>query len=470
MSTRFAERVQSMFEPETVAVVGASNNPEKLGFHVMTSLLAGGFPGTVIPVNPGSGTVLGLPAVPELEACERRIDLLMVVVPARFVPEILKSAIRREAGGVVCITAGFKEIDDPAGEALQAEIKDLAQSSDLPVIGPNTFGMVNLPFQLNASFTPEFSRLKAGRIALLSQSGGTAHLLAFLAEGQGVGLGKIVGLGNRLTVDFPHMIEYLARDEATRVVAMYIEGLDHPRALLEAAEAVRGRKALLAYKAGDAGQGDLVSRSHTGSLAGNKALYQGAFRQAGIYPVQNAQDLLDFSRALDCCPLPMGPRVAVLSGQAGPNMIACDVLKAEGLPLARFSDRTSARIRELLPPLALRDNPVDMGPAWYSTRAIQDIVRTVLQDEQVDMVLVLTMFASANRELLPGLADFFLDRKRQKPLITCFSAPLGIWDATLDELQDRRAVCNLSTPEQAARVAAFLWRFNQFTMAFKQVQ
>ncbi|MCF8109378.1 MAG: CoA-binding protein [Desulfohalobiaceae bacterium] len=461
-SRSFQTRLRTMFEPENVAVVGATNNPEKLGSHVMKSLLAGGFAGGIIPVNPNTAAVMGLPAAASLEACEQQIDLLIVVIPAAGVPEILRTAVRLKVGGVVLITAGFSEIEDPSGRALQARIKDLALSADLPVIGPNTFGMVNPEFRLNSSFTPEFARLKPGRTALLSQSGGIAHLMAFLAERQVVGLGKIVGLGNRLTVDFHTMLHYLSEDARTRVIAMYIEGLDRPGLLLEAARAVRGKKPLLAYKAGDAGQGDQVSRSHTGSMAGNKAVYHGAFRQHGIFPVYSSQDLLDFSRILSCCPLPGGPRVAVLSGQAGPNMTACDILLSEGLELARFSSRTRDRIHELLPPLALRENPVDMGPAWYSVQAVQGIVRAVLEDEQVDVVLVLTMYASANRGVIPGLSDFFLEWNQKKPLITCFSAPQGIWDDTLDSLEDQGAICNLPTPEQAARMAVLLWQYTTF--------
>lgn len=458
----FQTRLRTMFEPENVAVVGATNNPEKLGSHVMKSLLAGGFAGGIVPVNPKAAAVMGLPAAGSLEACEQGIDLLIVVIPSAGVLEILRTAIRLNVGGVVLITAGFSEIEDPSGRALQARIKDLALSADLPVIGPNTFGMVNPEFRLNSSFTPEFARLKPGRTALLSQSGGIAHLMAFLAERQAVGLGKIVGLGNRLTVDFDTMLHYLSEDVRTRVIAMYIEGLDRPGLLLDAARAVRGKKPVLAYKAGDSGQGDLVSRSHTGSMAGNKAVYHGAFRQAGIFPVHSAQDLLDLSRVLNCCPLPRGPRVAVLSGQAGPNMAACDILISEGLELVRFSRKTQERIHELLPPLALRENPVDMGPAWYSVHAVQGIVQAVLDDEQVDMVLVLSMYASANREVIPGLSDFFLDWNQKKPLLTCFSAPQGIWDDVLEYLEDQGAICNLPTPEQTARMAVLLQQYAAF--------
>ncbi len=143
-------------------------------------------------------------------------------------------------------------------------------------------------------------------------------------------------------------------------------------------------------------------------------------------------------------------------------MAACDILISEGLELVRFSRKTQERIHELLPPLALRENPVDMGPAWYSVHAVQGIVQAVLDDEQVDMVLVLSMYASANREVIPGLSDFFLEWNQKKPLLTCFSAPQGIWDDVLEYLEDQGAICNLPTPEQTARMAVLLQRYAVF--------
>ncbi|MCF8039754.1 MAG: CoA-binding protein [Desulfohalobiaceae bacterium] len=457
-SESFQGRLRSMLSPQTVAVVGASNNTEKLGYHVMKSLFRGGFPGRIIPVNPGSDSVLGLPAFQSLSACEQPVDLVIVVVPSGLVLSVLQEAADLDVRGLVLITAGFKEIDDPAGEKLQSTARELARSKGLPVIGPNTFGAVNLRAGLNATFTPEFSNLKAGDISLVSQSGGIAHLLAFLAENQGVGMGKVIGLGNRLTVDFADMVRYLADDPETSVIAMYLEGVDNPRSLIAAAGEVRGRKPIIAYKAGDSGGGDQVSRSHTGSLAGNKALYQGAFRQAGIHPARSSQELLDLARTFRVCPRLGGPRIAVLSGQAGPNMTALDVLEAEGLTLAQFGRSTRKKIHELLPPLALRDNPVDMGPAWYSTEAVQGIVGAVLEDSGVDGILVLTMYASANREVLPGLTDFFLNWGQKKPLITCFLSPKGIWDEPLAALEEQKGIVNLPTPEQAAQAMAGLWK------------
>ena len=236
--------MHALFNPKSVAVVGASDNPSKLGFHVMKSLVNGGFKGVVIPINPGAGEIFGFKAWPSVTAVQDVIDLVVVVVPAKRVPEVFRECAVVKVRGIVLITAGFKEIDDPAGAALHEKVAAIANEAGIPVIGPNTFGMVNLMASLNASFTPEFSQLKPGAVGLVSQSGGISHLLGFLAMRDGVGFSKIVGLGNRLNVDFAEMVDFLVEDPDTRVLALYVEGLDSPKDLLSAASRHRGKSPL----------------------------------------------------------------------------------------------------------------------------------------------------------------------------------------------------------------------------------
>jgi acyl-CoA synthetase (NDP forming) len=415
----------------------------------------------ILPVNPGCGSVLGLPTVPSIRACDGPVDLAVVVLPSGAVPAVFEECALKGVKAIVLITAGFKEIEDPRGAELQLRLRETAERAGIAVIGPNTFGVVNLSRGLNASFTPEFSRLRKGGVSLVSQSGGISHLLAFMAMQQNGSLSKIVGLGNRLNVDFPDMLAYLMEDPDTRVIVLYMEGLDQARRLLEAARETRGRKPVIAYKTGSAGTSDRASFSHTGSLAGRHEIYLGALRQAGILCMDDAEGLLDAARALASCPVPGGGRVAVLSGQAGPGMAACDVCEALGMEIVSFGPETQKRINELLPPLALRTNPVDMGPAWYNAEATAGILRAVLEDEHVDAVLLLTMFASANREAVSGLTRLFRGRRPNKPLVTCLLSPPGIWDAEITGLEDAGVLVNLPTPERSARALASLWQYKK---------
>ena len=454
------EGMEALFTPGTVAVIGASDNPGKLGSHVMRSLTDGKYPGKIFPVNPGKSEIMGIKTYPSLLQIPGPVDLSIIVLPAESVPKTVVECGEKGVKGVVLITAGFREIEDKKGEDLQTEITELASSSGIKIIGPNTFGMVNLHLPLNASFTPEFSWVDKGGISLVSQSGGMSHLIAFLSLQNKVGLSKIIGLGNRCNVDFSETVEYLIRDSQTKVIALYLEGIDQPRKLMEVAERGNGEKPILAYKVGRSPTSDRASQFHTGSLAGKHEVYEGAFKQAGILTVGSSEELLDAAKALAACPLPEGNRVAVLSGQAGPGMAACDVCEMERLTIPPFSAETQKKVEELLPPLAIRTNPVDMGPAWYDSAAIRGIVKTVLEDREIDAVILCVMFASANRSAVRVLTDLLLERRSKKPVLCCFSSPRGIWDDELKQLEGS-GIPNYPTPERAAKALSNLYKYHK---------
>jgi acyl-CoA synthetase (NDP forming) len=369
--------------------------------------------------------------------------------------------------GIVLITAGFKEIEDQQGAELQGEIARQADEAGIPIIGPNTFGVVNLHADLNASFTPEFSLVKKGGVSLVSQSGGMSHMLAFLALEQNVGFSKIIGVGNRCNVGFADLLEYLVGDDSTRVIAMYVEGVDDPHRLMDVARSIRGQKPVVVYKVGRSKVSNRASKFHTGSLAGQYEVYQGAFRQTGLLAVHSLEELLDTAKALDACPVPEGQGTAVLSGQAGPAMAACDVCEEKGLVLATFSQETQERIDAALPPLALRSNPVDMGPAWYSPQAIAEVAEAALGDPHVHGVVLCIAYASANIAAVQSLSPVLQRWARTKPIVCCLSAPGGIWREGIRALEET-GVPNYPTPERAAAALGNLWRYRSLSRTTKR--
>ena len=456
---RSVSAMEAIFNPRSVAVIGASDNSGKLGSHVMRSLTEGNYPGRIYPVNPGKSEMFGMKTYPSLIQIPESVALSIIVLPAEQVPRTVIECGEKGVKGIVLITAGFREIEDQKGQALQSEVTKLADQFDIKIIGPNTFGIVNLHLPLNASFTPEFSLLEKGSISLVSQSGGISHLMAFLSLQCNVGFSKIVGLGNRCNVDFGEMVEYLLHDNQTKVIALYMEGIDHPKRLIEVAKENK-EKPILAYKVGRSLTSNQASQFHTGSLAGKHEIYESAFKQAGILTIGSSEELLDTAKALTMCPLPGGNKVAVLSGQAGPGMVACDVCEMEGLLIPPFSPEIQKGVKELLPPLAIRTNPVDMGPAWYDSKAIKRIVNTVMDDKNIDALIVCIMYASANRSAVGILSDLLVERRINKPILCCFSAPAGIWDNEIKRLK-RSGVPNYPTPERAAKTLANLYRFKR---------
>ncbi|MBW2616702.1 MAG: hypothetical protein JRD02_11075, partial [Deltaproteobacteria bacterium] len=229
------------------------------------------------------------------------------------------------------------------------------------------------------------------------------------------------------------------------------------------------KKPIIINKTGSSVKSDQAARSHTGSMAGRHEIYTGSFSQAGMLSVNNAEGLLDTAMALEACPIPDGPGVAVLSGQAGPGMAACDVCEARGLKIVPFTEKTQQKINEHLPPLALRTNPVDMGPAWYDSSAIEKIIRAVMDDDNVDGILLLMMFASANVDAVRGISDLLEEWAQQKPLISCILSPPGIWDEQIKALEQSGALINYPTPERAANAMASLWKYREMQISREDI-
>jgi Acyl-CoA synthetase (NDP forming) len=207
--------------------------------------------------------------------------------------------------------------------------------------------------------------------------------------------------------------------------------------------------------------GDQASKSHTGSIAGRYEIYIGALRQAGAIVVNSAEELLDAAKALSTSSIPNGPKVAVLSGQAGPGLAASDMAERVGLEIPAFTKRTQDRINELLPPMAIRTNPVDMGPAWYDAAATREIIDVAMKDENIDGVILLIMFASANIKAVGGITEMLMEWKQKKPIITCISAPPGIWEKEIKILEDTKAITNYPSPERAAKALGYLWEYKK---------
>lgn len=379
------ESFERIFNPKAVAIVGASEDARKMGGWCMSSFIHGSYPGKVFPVNPKSREIRGIKTYASLNEVPGRIDLAIVVVPSSAVASVLVECAEKGVKGAVIITAGFREMDDPRGQVLQEEIVSLAQEKGIRLIGPNTFGMIHTHAHLNASFSPALNLLRKGNISMIGQSGGVCHLFMYTAIHEGIGLNKVVGLGNRSDMDFSDLVEYLDQDPDTRSIALYIEGIEGPGSLLKSAKSVVPRKPIVALKGGKSEAIAKASIAHTGAMTGRHALYQASFAQFGIVPVDDPIELLDVSRALATLPPPKGDRVAVLSGQAGPGILMTDLCIEKGLTLAKFEKKTLEKLKGPTRSQVIRTNPVDLGFA-FTKELFEDGVTTVLKDQNVDAI------------------------------------------------------------------------------------
>ncbi len=426
-------QLDRIFNPRSVAVVGASANPEKVGYMCTGNLLEAGFGGRVYPVNPSLAQLFGLKAYPSVSAIPGELDLAVVVIPAELTLSTVEECVAKGVKGAILISSGFSEAGTEVGADLQAQLGDVASKGGMKIIGPNTFGLINPRAKLNASFQYTLSLSQAGRVAVVTQSGGTAIYIVHSLTNHNVGISKAIGLGNRCNLDFDEVVTYLGQDEDTGVIALYVEGLEQPQRLIKAAQRVVKQKPIVVYKGGRGGEAERATLAHTGAMPGKYESYEAAFRQAGMIVVDDITELVDVTKALVLQPAAGGNRVAVFSVQAGPAIIMADKCRERGLTLAQFSPATKKRLKELASPFNPVDNPVDL--AWKSDEfdISREMLKVVLEDDGVDALTVAAVFYSSNMEVMRAVVD--IARSSQKPITVCLDSPRGVAYAEIGVLE-----------------------------------
>ncbi len=378
---------QVLLSPGSVVVVGASNAPFKYGHMVVQSLQKIGFPGDLYLVNARKEKILGMQSYGSVQEIPSSVEAAVIVVPAEHVPESIRQCGEKGVRLAVVISGGFNELDQEEGNRLYEQMRAIAARFSLRIIGPNTFGTFTPAGRFNGSFSPDLSAALPGGIALVSQSGGVAHMMAYQALRESIGLRSVVGVGNRVNVEFHDLIRFFGSDDATEVIGLYLEGVDRPEELIDAVRSVAAKKPVLAYKTGRSPEVTGPARSHTGSLAGRYELYRDGLRQAGMLWMEDPQELMDAARLFTGKRSILGNRVAVVSIQAGAAIMLTDLCASSGLRMAQITPETRRKLGELLPPKTYLDNPVDMGFSWHPPVFI-DVAKALTRDPQVDILIV----------------------------------------------------------------------------------
>jgi acetyltransferase len=379
--------LRRLFDPESIAVVGASTNEEKIGYEAMANAV--GFDGQAYPVNPSTeGRLLGEPFVGAVQEIDERVDLALLCVPGPVVPDVLEDCGEAGVGGAIIYAGGFAE-SGAAGANLQEEVLSIAERHDIALLGPNTSGFVLPGAGLLCSFAGGVDGIPAGNVAVVAQSGGVAHDLAFRSMREGCGLSAMVGLGNRANVGFEEAIKHFDTHSATDAIVLHVEGTADARGLLERCRAVE--TPVVAYKVGRSDVGEFAE-SHTGALTGDHSLYVAGFEQYGVPTVDSSAALLDAGLAIAADPAPAGPGVGVVTAQAGPGIIIADQLQQAGATLPALSEETQRELDEILPGITFSDNPVDTGRPMP---AFGEVVEAVAADDAIGIVLVYELFEEA---------------------------------------------------------------------------
>jgi len=448
------------FTPNGVAVVGASRNPNKLSYGVVRNLTDAehGYPGPIYPVNPKADTILGRRCYPDISAVPDPVELAVLILPAPLVLDTLEACGQRGIKAVIVISGGFREIGEK-GVARERKLVEIARRYGLRVMGPNGIGVIDTYTPLNTTFAKGMP--PRGHIAFLSQSGALCGGVIDWTMGRGIGFSRFLSVGNEADVNETDLIPFLAADDVSRVIALYLEDVKGGPAFVDELRKATARKPVLILKAGRTANGQVATASHTGALAGVHAAFRAACKQTGAIEVESIQALLNGALALAYQPLPAGNRIAIVTNAGGPAALAADALEAAGLRLARTSPETQATLRGFLHPDSQVAGPVDLlgGADEHDYRRALD---AVLADPAVDGVLailvpqvlvnpvaVVEAFSASAQAATPA-----------KPLLACLMG-----EASLDAAF-RTAHANQIPPyvfpEDAVEAFGVLWQRGQW--------
>ncbi|MCX7707593.1 MAG: acetate--CoA ligase family protein [Anaerolineae bacterium] len=456
----FAERSASLapfFTPKGVAVIGASRDPSKLSYGVVRNLTdpERGYPGPVYPVNPKADEILGLRCYPDIASVPDPVELAVLIIPATAVLDAVEACGRRGIKAAVVISGGFREVG-PEGAAREAEMVAIARRYGMRIMGPNGIGVIDTHTPLNTTFVKGMP--PKGHIAFLSQSGALCGGIIDWTVGRGIGFSRFLSVGNEADVNETDLIPFLAADDASRVIALYLEDVKGGPAFVDALRAAAAVKPVLALKTGRTAGGQLATASHTGALAGAHAAFRAACLQTGVIEVEHIEVLFNAALALACQPLPAGNRIAIVTNAGGPAALAADALEPAGLRLARTGNETQALLRSFLPPDAQTAGPVDLlgGADEHGYRRAMDavladpacdgVLAILVPQALVNPVAVVEAFAAAARSQVQPV----------KPVLVCLMG-----EASLEEAFRVARAADLPAytfPEDAVAAFGALWR------------
>ncbi len=412
--------IDHFFHPDGVAIIGATDNPAKGGYHILRNTLAG-YGGRVYPVNPRYAEILGTKCYPDIESIPGDFDLAIYFIPAKSLPDTIRACAKKGVKAIIIESAGFSEVGEE-GRMLQKESVDLARSFGIRLWGPNCMGLLDGHSRNVFSFMYSdkwMTLMKPGNVSLVVQSGmPSAGFLMMILERGGMGIAKVCSIGNKCDVNETELLEYLLADEDTGVIGMYLESIVDGRKFLDLARSTP--KPIIVLKAGRSEQGARAAMSHTASLSGSAAVYEGAFRQAGIVQVYDVHELMDFARGFSKvtpCGSDAGTAVITFSGGAG--IVTSDLLADRGVKLADFEARTIAALETVFPSWMRPTHPVDVWPS-VELNGLEPVytkaIEAVLEDPGVDSVIVETIaWDLASPGYLAAAGE--MQRRHRKPVV-----------------------------------------------------
>lgn len=448
--------LEHFFRPKSVAVIGASREPGKVGNVVVRNLKRYGFNGDIYPINPRATEILGLKAYPTVMDVSDSIDLAVIVVPAPIVPKTIAECGEKGIDAVIIISAGFKE-SGVEGSRLEREVAEIAQKFGIRALGPNCLGLINTITNLNASFAADMPR--RGNIGFFSQSGALCTAVMDWAREAEVGFSQFISLGNKMDLSESELLTFLAEDDDTAVILGYIEGVKDGAAFLSASRAAAMKKPVLIFKSGVTAAGARAASSHTGSLAGSENAFHAAFKKCGVIRAESFEELFDAAIAFAYQPLPKGSRLAIITNAGGPGIIAADACERSSLSMATFTTTTIETLRDKLPTTAALYNPVDVIGDAQADR-YRDALEAVAGDENVDMILVI-LTPQAMTEIETTARDIaWISAMSQKTIATSLMGGYRVESGIRVLVEEQTP--NYNSPERAIKALDTMARYHEW--------
>lgn len=389
------DSLQALLQPRSLAVIGASSAPEKYGYIILKNIIDAGFKGTIYPINPKAEEILGLKCYPNVGSLDVAVDLAVIIIPARLVPQTIEECGKKGIRGAIIISGGFAETG-PEGEELQKQLVAAAKKYEVRVVGPNCQGVNNPHYNLCASW-PLLTQ--KGRMAVISQSGTVGAALMDWASQEELGVSAFISMGNRADVDEADLIGFFGRDENTRAIAVYIEGVkDAPKFL---AAIKKCPKPVVILKAGRTPKGRVAAESHTKSLAGRDEIYQAVFKQNKIHLADTVEELYDFAKAFAYLNKPKGKSVLIVTTSGGAGILATDQAEYENLDLKKLPLPIKEKLQKSLPPHCIVANPLDLtGDANADTFGM--VYEAAAKDFDTVLLLFGDPILGASQKATPG--------------------------------------------------------------------
>ncbi len=439
--------VKSVMEPKSIAIIGASKNPSKIGHAIIKNMLISGYVGKLYAVNPSSDEILGVKCYNSVLNIRNKIDCAIIAIPAKIVPQALEECGKKGIKGVIIISGGFKEVGE---DELENQIIEISEKYGIAVLGPNCLGIVNVEKHLDSIFLPTYKmkRPQSGKISFITQSGAVGSTLIDLIGESSIGISKFISYGNAAVLNEADLLKYLRNDKQTEIIVMYVEGVREGRRFYDELKKTTLKKPVIVLKAGKGKLASQAAASHTGSLAGDSKVFSSMLKQAGVIEAESLEELFDLSKIF-LTKLPKGKNIFVLTNGGGSGVLAVDGIEKYDMKLAELETKMKRKMKRILPKHVVVDNPFDVTGDSGNDR-YRIVLDEVVKEPKIDAIIVITLFQTAglNAEVVHDIIN--ASNSADKPLIAVAAG--GAYTKLQLNILESYGIPSYESPTQAVYV------------------